>query len=90
MKPVLVIDCLFHTAETEAKKAAGLSWEFQDLDIDTVTFYRIDAVTPDEFDRNNPQDFTTIIVGGEQFCAPYPPAEVNKRISFQNGNSSTE
>lgn len=81
MKPVLVIDVLWHTDESEKKEAAGMDTSVADFDTREATFYHIDSIIPDEWAEG---EFCRIFSGGEKFIVPFSYKEVKQRI--ENGN----
>ena len=68
----LEIEVLWHTDETRKLSDSGMEFDPEELERKTVTFYHIDAVSPDEWKFNGINyEFAKIHAGGEVWISAY-------------------
>jgi hypothetical protein len=77
MKPI-EIEVLWHTDETRQLADLELNFEAAKLEHRKMTFYNIDAISPNHWDEEN--DFTNIHSSGDKWIAPYSYNFVKKLI----------
>ena len=65
----LEIECVWQTEETKKLEAAGMPVKPEMYEHRTITFFRIDAVSPYDFDTD--YSYTKIHVGNDCWIAPY-------------------
>ena len=75
----LDIEVLWHTDETKVLSNSGVEYNVDDLERKTITFYRIDVISPYKWDDNNM--FCKINAGGEEWIAAYEYETVKVMIA---------
>lgn len=75
----LELDVLWTTEKTKQNEQLGIDSEMSDYDLKKCTFYKIDALIP--YDWMKEEDgFCRIMIGGETFIIPLPYEEVKEKI----------
>lgn len=75
----LEIEVLWHTDETRARDEMGQDYDVKKLEHRTITFYRIDAISPNMWDDEN--EFCNIHSGGEKWISPFTYEQVKELIT---------
>lgn len=73
------LKCLWHTDDTRPMEELGLDYKVDDLERRVVTFYRIDAISRNDFDDNH--SFCNIHSGGEKWICVYSYAAVKSLLN---------
>lgn len=79
MKGELEIEVLWHTDSTRQFEEANLDYNPDDLEHRTMTFYNIDAISPNHWDGEH--HFCNIYSGGERWISPYTYSQVKEMIN---------
>lgn len=75
---MLEIECLWHTDETRQKEEAGMEYSSDELERRTMTFYNIDAISPNHWDKEH--EFCYIHAAGDKWIAAYDYETTGKLI----------
>lgn len=75
------IPVLWHTDETRRFSDLDINYEVDDLEHRNVTFYRIDAVSPNKWDDKH--TFCNIHSGGEKWISPMTYEEIKRLIKME-------
>lgn len=74
----LDIEILWHTDETKKLENSGVDVDPSELERKTITFYRVDVISPYKWDDDNM--FCKITAGGETWITPYEYEVVRSMI----------
>jgi len=74
----LELEVLWHTDDTRVLDELEQSYDVDKLENRTMTFYNIDAISPNHWDKD--YNFCNIWCGGEKWISPYTYEQVKEMI----------
>lgn len=80
----LDLEILWHTDKTIELDTVGMSFDIDETETRTVTFYHIEMIKPNYWDDNH--EFCDIYSGGDKWISPYTYEQVKEMIKNAKTN----